>query len=73
MKMFSQHITDARVKARLSFLLICTLALSALPGLPSAASAKVGASDGARDQAQSVQIPLLAPGTAYRQTNLVSE
>lgn len=72
--MFPRHIPNARARARLSFFLICTLVLSALPGLPAAAaSAKVSADDGAQDQVQSIQIPVIAPGSAYRQTNLVSD
>jgi uncharacterized protein (TIGR03118 family) len=76
MTKFPQHIPSARTKARLSFLLICALALSALPAAapPSAAArAKVAADDGAQAQVQSVQIPVIAPGSAYRQTNLVSD
>jgi uncharacterized protein (TIGR03118 family) len=72
--MIPRHIPSARARARLSFLLICTLALSALPGLPAAAAARAKvADDGAQDQIQSVQIPVIAPGSAYRQANLISD
>ncbi|MCA1629582.1 MAG: TIGR03118 family protein [Acidobacteria bacterium] len=46
-----------------------------MPGLPAAASARarVAADDGAQNQIQSIQIPVIAPGSAYRQTNLISD
>ena len=72
--MLPRHTPNARTRARLSLLLICTLALSALPAPPSAAArAKVAADDGAQTQIQSVQLPVIAPGSAYRQTNLISD
>jgi uncharacterized protein (TIGR03118 family) len=75
MKMFPRHIPIARARARMSLFLVCTLVLSALPGLPAAvaAQAKVIADDGAQDQIQSIQIPVIAPGSAYRQTNFISD
>jgi uncharacterized protein (TIGR03118 family) len=50
------------------------LVLSALTGLPaSAARSTAAASGGAQDQIQSVQVPNIPAGSAYRQTNLISD
>ncbi|HVG29812.1 MAG TPA: TIGR03118 family protein [Pyrinomonadaceae bacterium] len=72
--MLPRHTPSARAKALLSFLLIYALVLSALPGLPPAsARVRAAADGGAQDQIQSIQLPNIPPGSAYRQTNLVSD
>jgi len=62
-----------RARRSAGFALAWLLILSALPAAPGAAARTPRPGAGAQDPAPSQQIPVIAPGSAYRQTNLVSD
>jgi uncharacterized protein (TIGR03118 family) len=73
--MFLRHTLKLRARSRLSLLLMCALALSVLPIFPAPAARASGArrDDAGSQQIQSIQIPSIPPGQAYRQANLISD
>ncbi|HEX7177208.1 MAG TPA: TIGR03118 family protein [Pyrinomonadaceae bacterium] len=62
-----------RARKSAGFALAWLLILSALPVAPGAAARTPKPGAGAQDPAPAQQIPVIAPGSAYRQANLVSD
>ncbi len=71
--MLRQHALSHRSRKTVSLLLALMLICLMLPTVSSSAAATTRRSRAAATAPQEAQIPVISPGSAYRQTNLVSD